>query len=58
VERQPDLFQIVDALGAPGGLARGLDRGQEQSNEHSDDRDDNEKLDQSETAASHDSPPG
>ncbi len=44
----PELHQIVAALGAPGGLARGLDRRQEQRDQDRDDRDHDQELDQGE----------
>ena len=50
VERDPDLLQVVDALGAAGGLAGGLHRGQQQGDQDRDDRDHDQQLDQRETA--------
>jgi hypothetical protein len=46
VHRDPDLFQVVDALHPPPGLARRLDGGQEQGDQDGDDGDDDEQLDQ------------
>jgi hypothetical protein len=42
VDRQPELLEVVGALGAPGGLAGRLDRGQEQGDQDGDDRDDHQ----------------
>jgi len=50
VHGQPDLLQIVDALGTTGSLTRGLDRGQQQRDQDGNDCDDHEKFDQSEGA--------
>ena len=50
VDRQADLLQVVDALGAPGGLAGRLDGRQEQGNQDGDDGDDDQQLDQRETS--------
>ena len=43
-----DLLQLVEALGAAGGLARGLDGGEQQGHQHADNGDDDEKLNQGE----------
>src|SRR5579883_344048 len=51
VQPQPDLLEVVDALGAPRRLAGRLDRGQEQGNQDGDDRNDDQEFDQRETAA-------
>jgi len=51
VHGQGDLLEVVDALGAPGGLARRLHCRQQQGDQHGDDRDDDQQLDQRETAS-------
>ena len=48
---QADLLEVVDALGAAGGLAGRLHGGEQQGDENSDDRDDDQELDQSESTA-------
>ena len=48
VQGQADLLEVVDALDAPGRLARRLHGGQEQGDQHRDDRDDDQQLDQGE----------
>ena len=48
---QPELLEVVGALGPAGRLARGLHGGQEQGDQHRDDRDDDQELDQRETAS-------
>jgi hypothetical protein len=50
VQCQPNLLEVVDALGPPGRLARRLDCGQEQGDQHGDDRDHDEQLNQREAA--------
>ena len=50
VQRQADLLQVVDALGAAGGLAGRLHGGQQQADQDPDDRDDHQQLDQRESA--------
>ena len=52
VDGDADLLQVVDALRAPGGLARGLDGGQQQRDQNGDDRDHHQQFDQGETSAS------
>ena len=49
-QRQPELLQIVDALGPASGFAGRLDGRQEQGDQDRDDRDDDEQLDQGEAA--------
>jgi len=46
---ESDLFEIVDALGAPRRFARGLDGGKQQRNQDSDNGDHDQQLHQSET---------
>jgi hypothetical protein len=48
VHGQADLVQVVDALGAGGGVAHLLHRRQEQPQEDRDDGDDDQQLDQRE----------
>ena len=50
VQRQPDLLQVVDALGTTGRLAGRLNRRQQQGDEHRNDRDHHEQFDQGKTA--------
>jgi hypothetical protein len=45
MESQSDLFQIVDALRTPRGLARLLYRRQEERHKHRDDGNDDQQLD-------------
>src|SRR5690606_27105978 len=52
MSRQCDLFQIVLALGSPGGFAGGLNGGQQQCDQNRDDRDDDEQLDEREARSS------
>jgi hypothetical protein len=47
---QPDLLEVVHALGACGRLAHFLDRGQEEADEDGNDGDHHQKLDQREAA--------
>jgi hypothetical protein len=51
VVRQPELLQIVDALGPPRCLPRCLDRRQQERDQYGDDRDHDEKLNQGEPLA-------
>ena len=51
VQGQADLLQVVDALGAAGGLARRLHGGQEQADQDGDDGDHHQQFDQRETGA-------
>ncbi len=46
------LFDVVDTLGAAGGLASGLDRRQQQADQHADDRDDHQQLNEREASHS------
>ena len=46
MKRQPDLFQMIAAVGASGGLAGGLDRRQQQRRQDADDRDDHQQFDE------------
>src|SRR5262249_10529180 len=48
---EADLFQVVGALHASGGLADLLDRGQEQADQNGDDCNDHPQLDESECAS-------
>ena len=48
VDRQADLLEVVDALGAAGRLAGRLDGGQEQADQDGDDGDHHQQLDQGE----------
>jgi hypothetical protein len=48
VQGQPDLFQMIAALHAGGGLAHLLDGRKQQADEQGDDAQDNEQFDQSE----------
>jgi len=50
VGREPELLQVVGALGTAGRLARRLHRRQEQADQDRDDRDDHQQFDQRETA--------
>ena len=50
VQGDAELLQVVDALGATGGLAGRLDGGQEQGDQDGDDRDHHQQLDQREAA--------
>jgi len=45
---ETQLLEVVDALGAPGGLTRRLDRRQEQGNQHCNYGDHHQQLDQCE----------
>ena len=45
VHRNANLFELICALGPPGGRSGRLDRWQQQSNQDSDDRDHNQQLD-------------
>ena len=47
-DAQADLLEVVDALGAAGGLAGRLHRRQQQADQHGDDRDHHQQLDQGE----------
>ena len=44
MQRQPDLLEVIPALGAPRRLACLLDGGQQQRDQDADDRDDYEKF--------------
>src|SRR5207244_10622833 len=48
VQGDPDLFKVVDALGAPSRFACRLDGRQQKGDEDADDRDDHEQLDERE----------
>ncbi len=48
VQRQPDLFQVITAANASGGLAGGLHRRQQQRNQNADDRNHHQQLDERE----------
>jgi len=50
MHRQPDLFQVVLALGAAGGFAGLLDSGKKKGDQNSNDRNDDKQLDQREAA--------
>src|SRR5204863_2455519 len=49
--RDPELLEVVDALGAAGGLARRLHGRHQQRDQHGDDGDDDQQLDQRETTS-------
>jgi hypothetical protein len=49
VQGQRKLFQVVDALRAPSGLACGLHGRQEQRDQNADDRDDYQQFDKRKT---------
>ena len=49
MDRQPDLFQVVGALGAPSGFASLLNCGQQQGDQHRDNRDHHQKFNQRES---------
>ena len=51
MQSQADLLQVVDALGAAGGLAGRLHGGQQQGDQDRDDGDDHQQLDQGEATA-------
>jgi hypothetical protein len=53
VQGEADLLEVVDALGASGGLAGRLDGGQQQRDQHGDDRNHDQELDQGECTSSH-----
>ena len=46
VNGQSDLFQVVGALDAAGGLARGLYSGQKQGDQYSNNRDHDQEFDE------------
>src|SRR3954465_505756 len=46
LQRDPDVLQMILALGAPCRLARRLDRGQQQSHQNADDCNHNQQFDQ------------
>ena len=50
VHGQPDLLEVVGALGPPGRLAGRLHRREQQRDQHGDDGDDDQQLDQREAA--------
>src|SRR5262249_20700356 len=50
-QRQPHLFEVVEALRASSSLAGRLDCGQQQGDENSDDRDDDQQLHERERAS-------
>jgi hypothetical protein len=50
VAGKAELRDVVDALGAAGGLTSSLDGGQEQRHQDTNDRDDHEQFDERETA--------
>jgi hypothetical protein len=52
VERDADLFHVVDTLAPAGGLARGLDGRQPSRDQDRDDRDHYQKLDEREAPMS------
>jgi hypothetical protein len=49
--RQPDLFQVIDALGAAGGFSSGLNSRKQQRDQNSDDSNHDKQLNQSEAAS-------
>ena len=49
VHGDPELLQVVDALGAAGGLAGRLHGGQQEADQDRDDRDHDQQLDQGES---------
>ena len=51
VQRQPDLLQVVGALGTSSRLARRLHRGQQERDQHRDDGNDNEQFNQREPSS-------
>ena len=53
VQGEPDLLQVVDALGTAGRLAGGLDGRQQQGDQDRDDGDHDQQLDQRESATAH-----
>src|SRR5262249_29264007 len=52
VDGQAELFEVVDALGAPGRLARRLDGREQQGDQYRNNCDDDQELDQGETTSS------
>ena len=55
---EPQLLEVVGALGAAGRLARGLHGREQQCDQYRNDRDDDQELDQRETRSSaHEKPP-
>ena len=46
---QPDLLEIVHALGSPARFAGGIDRRHQQPDEYADDGDDDQELDERKT---------
>ena len=54
MNRQPELLEVVGALGAPGRLPGRLDGRKKQGNQNRDNGDNDEKLDQGETPSESD----
>ena len=54
MRRQPELLEVVGALGAPGGLARRLHGRQQQGDQYRDDGDDDQQFDEGESSSTRD----